>query len=215
MASIQGIINADIDTIKGLSDADLRHNVTMAVSAANKRLARMEKANLNPPARREVERTGGRFSVAGKNRTQLLKELQRIQEFYSMETSTIKGAKKHFEKVKAGMKDTLKSRGELTEEAAADIDELTNDERDQIWEAFDKMRELKPNDFNYKEWMAKAAEWASKGRSSNQIAGYIKGAITRLEKARDLEIDKANEDFERNVQNSNNFDNAEYQDIFR
>ena len=212
MSSIKGILNADIEDIKDISDADLRNNVTRLMSAANKRLKRLEKSGLHSPALREVERTGGKFSVAGKNRTQLFQELQRMKSFYSMETSSVKGARKNVENIKSGMKKALSDKGMLTEDVATSIDDMSEADRDRLWEAVDKMRELKPNDFNYKEWLAKVAKWASSGRTVNQMVSYMKRGVDRLEEARDKELDKLNEQFEEKY-NRNTFDNAEYQDI--
>lgn len=212
MSSIKGILDANIQDIKDLSDKDLRANVTKLMSAANKRIKRLEKAGLHSPALREVERTGGKFSVAGKNRTQLLQELQRIKSFYSMETSSVKGAKKNVENIKSGMKKALSDKGMLTEDVATSIDDMSEADRDRLWEAVDKMRELKPNDFNYKEWLAKVAKWASSGRTVNQMVSYMKRGVDRLEEARDKELDILNEQFEEKY-NRNTFDNAEYQDI--
>lgn len=212
MSSIKGILDADIQDIKDLSDKDLRTNVTKLMSAANKRLKRLEKAGLHSPAYREVQRTGGKFSVAGKNRTQLLQELQRMRSFYGMETSNVRGAQKNIENIKKGMKKALSDKGMLTEETAQSIEEMSESDRERLWESIDKMREMKPNDFNYKEWLAKVAKWASDGRTVNQMVSYMKRGVERIEEARNKELDKLNEQFEEKY-SGNSFDNAEYEDI--
>lgn len=73
-----------------------RTEVSRKASLANKRLARLEKNGLtdSPAYKKFTESGGGKFSVRGKNETELAKELIRINNFIEMKTSTVKGLNK-------------------------------------------------------------------------------------------------------------------------
>jgi len=73
----------------------LKKEVSRLASMANKRIARLEKNNLqNTPAYQKWIASGGqKFSVKGKSYNELQKELARIREFANAKTSTIKGVK--------------------------------------------------------------------------------------------------------------------------
>lgn len=77
-----------------LSRKELAKIVSRLSSTANKRLRRFEKHDITSPATEYVKRTGGKFSVKGKNVDSLKKEYLRVKGFLESETSTITGAKK-------------------------------------------------------------------------------------------------------------------------
>ena len=77
-----------------LSRKELAQVVSRLDSTANKRLRRFEKKDTTSPATEYVKRTGGKFSVKGKNIESLKKEYLRVKGFLEAETSTITGAKK-------------------------------------------------------------------------------------------------------------------------
>lgn len=77
-----------------LSRKELAQVVSRLGSTANKRLRRFEKKDTTSPATEYVKRTGGKFSVKGKNIESLKKEYLRVKGFLEAETSTITGAKK-------------------------------------------------------------------------------------------------------------------------
>lgn len=77
-----------------LSRKELAQVVSRLGSTANKRLRRFEKKDTSSPATEYVKRTGGKFSVKGKNVESLKKEYLRVKGFLEAETSTITGAKK-------------------------------------------------------------------------------------------------------------------------
>jgi len=79
----------------------LREEARRLVSMANKRLKRLEEANLiNSPAYKKwIEDGKQKFSVKGKSTEEVKQEIARMEKFLKMETSTVKGAKEYFKNV--------------------------------------------------------------------------------------------------------------------
>ena len=75
---------------------EFRKEVSRKASLANKRLARLEKNNLedSPAYKKFMESGGNKFSIRGKTGTELSKELIKIDNFINMKTSTVKGLNK-------------------------------------------------------------------------------------------------------------------------
>lgn len=90
-------INYTTRQMLSMSRKELAKAVSILASAANKRLKRIKNAGLEnySSAYRYIERTGGKFSVAGKNNEELIIEYKRTKGFLSpsRKTSTIKGIK--------------------------------------------------------------------------------------------------------------------------
>lgn len=79
--------------INKMSRRELAQVTSILASAANKRIARIEKAGVTSPAVANVKANEGRFSVKGKNTNQLRGEFARARNFMTNVTSTVKGAK--------------------------------------------------------------------------------------------------------------------------
>ena len=75
---------------------EFRKEVSRKASLANKRLARLEKNNLqdSPAYKKFMESGGKKFSIRGKTGSELSKELIKIDNFINMKTSTVKGLNK-------------------------------------------------------------------------------------------------------------------------
>ena len=75
---------------------EFRKEVSRKASLANKRLARLEKNNLedSPAYKKFMESGGKKFSIRGKTGSELSKELIKINNFINMKTSTVKGLNK-------------------------------------------------------------------------------------------------------------------------
>lgn len=85
--SFQDMNKMDFDTLKKL--------VSQKGKSANKRLDRISGASgISKSAIREVQSSGGRFSVKGKDKIQLIGEAKRIQTFNRSKSGTVSGAKK-------------------------------------------------------------------------------------------------------------------------
>ena len=85
--SIQDILTRGIG---GFDEGTARQMLTRLVSAANKRIARMEKGGETSTALQQVKATGGKFSSRGKSGEELQKEFSRIKTFLETPTSTIR-----------------------------------------------------------------------------------------------------------------------------
>lgn len=69
-----------------------RREASRMASLANKRIKRLEAANLtDAPAYKAYLETGGKFSVKGKTYNELQQEVSRLKTFIEAKTSTIKG----------------------------------------------------------------------------------------------------------------------------
>ena len=99
--SIDKLTSIGATEIKGYDRDNLARIVTKLNSAANKRLARLEKEGYSTPAMRSAKvNRGERFSVKGKNLKQLRGEYIRVSNFLKAETSTVKGYKKFLKRMK-------------------------------------------------------------------------------------------------------------------
>lgn len=91
-------INYTIKQLQSLSRRDISKIVSKLASAANKRLKRIELAGLEDysSAYRYVKSSGGKFSVKGKSKEELLLEYKRVKGYLSPErrTSTLSGTRK-------------------------------------------------------------------------------------------------------------------------
>ena len=98
--SVKDFINKPYEEIRGMGEKDLARYVTRAVSVANKRIARFEKAGISSPAVMKLG-TDYRFSVkfgdipSEQRRGKLLNLTKRLKNFLGARTSTIKGEREY------------------------------------------------------------------------------------------------------------------------
>lgn len=97
---VDAILDLTPEELLKMSRADMARNISKLASASNKRIKRLEDSGIYSPSVEYVKRHGGKFSVAGKNKNQLLTEFLRLQEFMGSKTSTISGVKKWKKTVK-------------------------------------------------------------------------------------------------------------------
>ena len=90
---VKEILNLSDVQINKMTRKELAQVTSILASAANKRIARIEKAGVTSPAVSNVKSHEGRFSVKGKNTNQLRGEFARARNFMTNVTSTVKGAK--------------------------------------------------------------------------------------------------------------------------
>ena len=96
--SIDDIIDMDWRDINKLSNAELKQLSSRLNSASNKRLRRLESSGLSEwsPAYQHVQRSGGDFSVKGKEtRVQIKNEIERASDFLRAQTGTAAGTREH------------------------------------------------------------------------------------------------------------------------
>ena len=128
--SVQDILNMDINTFNKLNTSDLRKVVGRLVSAGNKRLRSFERAGESSPATRYVAKSGGVFSTRGKDLNALRSEYTRAKNFMQSKTGTRKGWKQ----VKKEKISGLKKHGV----------EMTESQFDEVWTAYEDLKELSP-----------------------------------------------------------------------
>ena len=104
------------------------------IDAANKRLKRLEGMKTLSPALNSVMESGGKFSLKGKSRNEVLKEASRAIAFINMKTSTVSGAKQ-FEK---GFAAKLSNKAK----------DITNEQRKLLFDNFRKLQQISPVGLN-------------------------------------------------------------------
>lgn len=91
-----------------------RKEASRLVSAANKRVSRLESNNLkDSPAYKTYIESGGKFGIQGKSYNEVQAEVSRLRKFLDSETSTVRGANR-----------TLKEMAENTGIRYKNLDEL-------------------------------------------------------------------------------------------
>lgn len=104
------------------------------IDAANKRIKRLQGMKMLSPALNAVMDGGGKFSLKGKSRNEVLKEASRAVAFINMKTSTVSGAKQ-FER---GFAEKLSNKAR----------NITNDQRKVLFDAFRKIEQISPVGLN-------------------------------------------------------------------
>lgn len=102
--TVDTILNIDMKTFNKLDKSDLQKIVGRLVSAGNKRIRALEKANIQTPATKYIEDTGGKFSTRGKSLNQLRAEYIRAKNFLNAKTSSVSGWKKVKNETAKGLK---------------------------------------------------------------------------------------------------------------
>lgn len=113
---------------------ELAKQLQPTIDAANKRLKRLEGLKTLSPALNSVMESGGKFSIRGKNRNEVLKEASRAIAFINMKTSTVSGSKQ-FEK---GFAAKLSNKAK----------DITNDQRKVLFDSFRKLQQISPMGLN-------------------------------------------------------------------
>ena len=113
---------------------ELAKQLQPTIDAANKRLKRLEGLKTLSPALNSVMESGGKFSIRGKNRNEVLKEASRAIAFINMKTSTVSGSKQ-FEK---GFAAKLSNKAK----------DITNDQRKVLFDSFRKLQQVSPVGLN-------------------------------------------------------------------
>ena len=98
------------------------------IDAANKRLKRLEGMKTLSPALLHVQKNGGKFSLKGKNRNQVLRESFRAIEFINYKTSTVSGAKEY--------------ERNFARKLSKKSQDITNEQRKVLFEAFKKIEDM-------------------------------------------------------------------------
>lgn len=125
--SITDLMSMDLDDFLKLDTKQLKEVTSRLASAGNKRIRNLEKGN-NSPALRSVHKSGGNFSVKGKDLNSLRSEYVRAKLFLEAETSTVKG----WNKVKQRSIDEM--------EKVSGV-KITKEQFDDYWKMYEKLKE--------------------------------------------------------------------------
>ena len=104
------------------------------IDAANKRLKRLQGLETLSPALSSVMESGGKFSLKGKTRNEVIKESSRAIAFINMRTSTVSGAKQFENNFAAKLSNKSKN--------------ITNDQRKLLFDSFRKLQQISPVGLN-------------------------------------------------------------------
>ena len=161
--TIQDILNMDIDTFNKLNTSDMRKVVGRLVSAGNKRLRSFERAGESSPATRHVENSGGVFSTRGKDLNALRAEYTRAKNFLQSKTGNRRGWKE----VKNETRQGVKKHGV----------EMTDSQFNDVWKAYEKLKELSPEVANRGLKYAVLKDVADMVTDTNKSADEIAAAL--------------------------------------
>ena len=122
------------DNFSSMKRKDLIEQMQPTIDAANKRLKRLQGMENLSPALNIVMQSGGKFSIKGKNRNEILKEASRALSFINMKTSTVSGAKQFERNFAAKLSNKAKN--------------ITNDQRKTLFDSFRKLQQISPVGLN-------------------------------------------------------------------
>ena len=122
------------ENFTSMKRGDLIAQMQPTIDAANKRLKRLQGMETLSPALNSVMQSGGKFSIKGKTRNEILKESSRALSFINMKTSTVSGAKQFEKNFAAKLSNKSKN--------------ITNDQRKTLFDSFRKLQQISPVGLN-------------------------------------------------------------------
>lgn len=122
------------DGFTTMKRGELAKQLQPTIDAANKRLKRLQGLETLSPALSSVMEGGGKFSIKGKTRNEVLKEASRAIAFINMRTSTVSGAKAFEKNFAAKLSNKSKN--------------ITNDQRKILFDSFRKLQQISPVGLN-------------------------------------------------------------------
>ena len=122
------------DNFATMKRKDLIAQIQPTIDAANKRLKRLQGMETLSPALNSVMQSGGKFTIKGKTRNEVLKEASRAISFINMKTSTVSGAKQFEKNFAAKLSNKSKN--------------ITNDQRKTLFDSFRKLQQISPVGLN-------------------------------------------------------------------
>lgn len=131
--TVEKIKNLEYDDILKLNEKELRKALNTAVSAANKRIKRLEESGVSSGALENLKsnRTQQYFSSKDKDYKQLRAELMRARNFLRAKSSTLRGAKK-IEK-------------EIGKRINFDYSSMNKKQKNTFWESYNEIKKMYPN----------------------------------------------------------------------
>lgn len=187
--------NLSTTQLMHLSTPELKSLVSQIGGRLNKRISNLRYAEgANKSAYEKVQESGGKFSVKGKNRKELMYEAKREQNFYRMKGSTVSGAKKIYKSMEKAMgsdkkKYMKKEKKKAKKEGRKFNRRLISKEYDQrvgkAWDDFKKWKAQHPA-LNYDKDNLKK-QVIEKGKGSRK-AFYYKGMVEKAETTKSTEM---------------------------
>lgn len=167
------ILKLDPDIISRFDKGAYQTAVKRLSKYANRNLYEFMALNMESPATKWAERSGGVFSVRGKNINQLSHEFKRAREFLTSQTATVKG----YQELK----------GEIETKLLKEGVEITQKDYEKFWRAYEKLKEINPavKEKSLKYKVLKHVAYmvqADKRHSANTIANTLSSKIEKIEK---------------------------------
>ena len=178
-----------------LSTPELKSLVSQMGGRLNKRISNLKYAEgANKSAYEKVQESGGKFSVKGKNRKELMYEAKREQGFYRMKGSTVSGAKQIYksmekaigsDKKKYMKKEKKKAKKEGRKFNRRQVSKEYDERVGRAWDDFKEWKTQQPV-LNYDKDNLKK-QVIEKGNGSRK-AFYYKGMVEKAETTKSTEM---------------------------
>ena len=139
-------LNLDAADLRKMNRNDLAKVVSTISSAANKRIARMEKAG------QPISDSVDKFSVAGKSKSELMKEFSRARNFMESKTKSLSGQAYLARETAKGIAERIsgKTSGKAYETALSNVKNVlqnysAKDAKSRtFWRAYERLKETNP-----------------------------------------------------------------------
>ena len=187
--------NLSTTQLMHFSTPELKSLVSQIGGRLNKRISNLRYAEgANKSAYEKVQESGGKFSVKGKNRKELMYEAKREQNFYRMKGSTVSGAKKIYKSMEKAMgsdkkkymkKEKKKAKKEGRKFNRRKVSKDYDQRVGKAWDDFKKWKAQHPA-LNYDKDNLKK-QVIEKGKGSRK-AFYYKGMVEKAETTKSTEM---------------------------
>ena len=187
--------NLSTTQLMHFSTPELKSLVSQIGGRLNKRISNLRYAEgANKSAYEKVQESGGKFSVKGKNRKELMYEAKREQDFYRMKGSTVSGAKKIYKSMEKAMgsdkkkymkKEKKKAKKEGRKFNRRQVSKEYDQRVGKAWDDFKKWKAQHPA-LNYDKDNLKK-QVIEKGKGSRK-AFYYKGMVEKAETTKSTEM---------------------------
>lgn len=166
---ISDILNWDLQEFISSDRRSLAEATSLLARAANKRVKRLEKLEIESPALKSLKRTGNtHFGTKGKDLNQLREEFVRVKHFLESKTSTVS-------KFREIEKDTYKRMGF--------VGQPSKEIRDTIWDVYHELEETESTllkEYGSSETQKLIAEDVKKGEGFTETLNTVKEELRKL-----------------------------------
>lgn len=170
------IADMTLEEFNSLNAAEARQALAKVRRSVNQRIRRQKQAlDYSSPAMEAMKRAGGRLKPASSSRNENLAELKRGMDFLKNKTSTVKGAKRHFNQTKKDLG--------LSEDATPEDVKKAYEQFHKAQEEYGGMLSKESGAERYKALKQKIAQWSQKGASDEDIRSAINTFYERAEAA--------------------------------